>query len=79
MTAICIAALLSVYIVTGRLTLNPTYFSIPSNQINLATVDARLLYSDSAEVLDIVVCFFHFQDTIESPFFTKKSVTDFLE
>ncbi|KAF3662519.1 E3 ubiquitin-protein ligase RGLG1 [Capsicum annuum] len=31
--------------------------------------EARLLYSDSAELLDIVDCFLDFQDTIDSPIF----------
>lgn len=56
----------------------PTSFNIPSNQTNSETIEARLLYSASAELLDTVVCFFALHKTNESPILIKKHVTDFL-
>ncbi|PHU15563.1 hypothetical protein BC332_16768 [Capsicum chinense] len=53
-------------------------FINPKIQTNSITVVAMLLYSDSAELLDTVFCFFDFHDTSESPSFTKYPETDFL-
>ena len=45
-------------------------------QTSSYTVEAMLLYSYSAELLDTVVCFFDFQEINESPNLTKKPDTD---
>lgn len=37
-----------------------------------------LLYFDSVELLEIVVCFLDFQDIRESPYLTRKPVIDLL-
>lgn len=43
-----------------------------------AKVEAKLLYSASTELGDIVGCYFSFHDISKSPNFTKYPVTDFL-
>ncbi|XP_070053232.1 uncharacterized protein [Nicotiana tomentosiformis] len=52
--AICIAALLSLKTSTGSLVSTPTSFRNPTSHMSSATVDARLLYSASAELLETV-------------------------
>lgn len=49
-----------------------------SSQVNFVVVKARLLCSDSKELLDMVVCFFDFQDSSESPNLLTKLVTHIL-
>ncbi|XP_070012911.1 cytochrome P450 71D7-like [Nicotiana tabacum] len=46
-------------------------FNNPSSHVNSATVDARLMYSASAELLEIVVYFFNFHEIRDSPSLIK--------
>ncbi|PHT58139.1 hypothetical protein CQW23_00502 [Capsicum baccatum] len=50
-----------------------------ANNPSSATVEARLLYSDSAELLDTAACFFDFHEMSESPRLIVYPVIDFLE
>lgn len=49
----------------------------PITQTNSDTVEAMLLYSDSAELFDTMFCFFNFQEMSESSCFTMNHMTDF--
>lgn len=49
----------------------------PSNQVSSEIVDAKLLYSASAKVLEMIICFLDFQETDESPSLIKNPVKDF--
>lgn len=53
--------------------------SKPCSQTNSATLVAMLLYSTSAEVLEMVFCFLDFHETRDSPILMQKTVTDFLD
>ena len=48
---------------------NPNSSNRPMSQTTSATFEARLLYSAAAQLLEIVDCFFDFQDISESPIF----------
>ena len=76
--AIWIAAVLSLYITIGKTVGMSNSRKRPSIHVTSATVDARLLYFASAELLDMVLCFLDFQDINEFPSLTTKPLTDFL-
>lgn len=52
--------------------------SRPNIQTNSATVKSILLYFDSVELLEMVLCFFYFHEASDSPYLIKNSVTNFL-
>lgn len=52
--------------------------SNPNSQISSVTIVARLLYSDSVELLGIVDYVFDFHDARVSPNLTRKPFTDLL-
>ncbi|KAF3675525.1 putative F-box/kelch-repeat protein-like [Capsicum annuum] len=78
-SAICNAALLSLKMVTGSC--SGTWRSLikPISQVSSVTDEARLLYFDSAELLETVDWFFDFQKTNESPSLMVKPVIDLLK
>ena len=57
---------------------NPNSLNRLMSQTTSATVEARLLNSASAELLETVDYFFDFQEISESPIFTAYPLTDFL-
>ncbi|PHT29763.1 hypothetical protein CQW23_30611 [Capsicum baccatum] len=63
---------------TGNSRSSPSSLYSPVIYTISETAEAILLYSDSAELLEMVVCFLDFQDMRESPCLTRKPVTDFL-
>lgn len=54
------------------------YVNSDCSQTSSHTAEAIALYFDSADDLEIVGCFFDFQDINESPIKTQKLVIDFL-
>ena len=77
-TAICMAALLSQNNFTGNVNFQFSSANKTINQITYNVALAMLLYSASAELLDMVLCFLDFQDINEFPSLTTKPLTDFL-
>lgn len=65
--AICVAALLSQNNAVGYFSLNPISCSNLSNPDDLQVVKAIALYTESAEDLQAVACFFVFQEIRDSP------------
>ncbi|PHT77139.1 hypothetical protein T459_20661 [Capsicum annuum] len=78
-SAICNAALLSLKMVTGSCTGTWRSLIKPISQVSSVTDEARLLYFDSAELLETVDWFFDFQKTNESPSLMVKPVIDLLK
>ena len=76
--AIWIAAVLSLYTTIGKTVGMSNSRKRPSIHVTSATVDARLLYSTSAELLEIVDCYLDFQESKDSPNLTIYPVMDLL-
>lgn len=78
LAAICIAALLSHITSTSCLRRILSSVNIPNNHTIFEVVVAKLLYSTSIKLLEIVCYFLDFQETNDSPNFTKTLVTNLL-
>lgn len=69
------ASLLSLNTLIGCVISTPISLTNHSSQVSSEIVDVMLLYLDSAELFEIIDCFFDFEDIRKFPNFTIKPVT----